>query len=196
MIKTIFSGGFDDNFSYLICNKEDNVTAIVDPCGDVMKLLPDDVDDIRYILLTHGHDDHFDQLDKVLEKFPSAQLVCHREHPRANGRGFSDGDLIDFGKSRIEIISTPGHSRDSLTFLYRPDLALFTGDTLFVGCIGFCRSRKTMADSLLKLRELPEELIVYSGHNYGDVPHRKLGEEKLFNPEFSTDFIRKLASGK
>ena len=47
-------------------------------------------------------------------------------------------------------------------------------------------------DSLEKLRALPDDLVVYSGHDYGAVPFRTLGEEKVMNPEFSQEFITRL----
>ena len=55
------------------------------------------------------------------------------------------------------------------------------GDTLFVGYCGFAREPRVLYQSLLKLRELPDELIVYSGHNYGATPTATLGHEKMHN---------------
>ena len=87
-----------------------------------------------------------------------------------------------FGGGWIEAIAMPGHTRDSIAFRLSDDSALFTGDTLFVDCIGFCRSKDMFDTITKKLLPLPDGLVVYSGHDYGSVPFRTLGEEKKFNP--------------
>ena len=119
-------------------------------------------------------------------------MVAHTLHPLHPDLAAADLAELPFGRSVIKVLHTPGHSRDSVVFEYPPDRALFTGDTLFVDCIGFCRSRRKMAASLRRLRELPDDLTVYPGHDYGSVPCRTLGEEKRANPEFSPDFIARL----
>lgn len=194
MVKTIFKGGFDDNFSYLL-TADDSSCAIIDPCGKCAKHLAQlDIpqEKMKYILITHGHSDHFDALDEVKKLYPAAGVAGFAKGEFAKDIPLDDGSTLAFGSSCIETVCTPGHSRDSVCYIYAPDRAIFTGDTLFIDCIGFCRSPKVMAESLEKLRALPDDLVVYSGHDYGAVPFRTLGEEKVMNPEFSQEFITRL----
>ena len=194
MVEITARGGFDDNLSYLL-TAADGSAAIIDPCAECFKhpaFVMGDKYDFKYILLTHGHSDHFDSLAEVKRLLPNVPVCAHRLFEGECDIRFSDGDTLAFGGDVIEVLFTPGHSRDSLVYIYKPDNALFTGDTLFVDCIGFCRSPRLMADSLEKLLSLPDELVVYSGHDYGCVPSRTLAEERINNPEVTPDFLEKL----
>ena len=196
MVKTIFKGGFDDNFTYLLCS-ENGDCAVIDPCGDCtanLKAMNIPPDSMKYILITHSHSDHFDALDEVKKIFPAAKVAAHKQAELIKDILLDDSSELEFGSSIIEVLHTPGHSRDSLCYIYKPDNALFTGDTVFISCTGFCRSPKTMAQSLERICNLPDELIIYSGHDYGEVPSRSLKEEKVKNPELSAEFIAKLRS--
>ena len=135
----------------------------------------------RYILLTHGHQDHSECLGEVCSFFP-AGIASHPNHPLSGRIKLHDGMRLPFGGGWIEAIAMPGHTRDSIAFRLSDDSALFTGDTLFVDCIGFCRSKDMFDTITKKLLPLPDGLVVYSGHDYGSVPFRTLGEEKKFNP--------------
>lgn len=183
-VRQLAVGGYDHNFSYLI-TADDGDAALVDPTGDCEvirraiaaagKITP------RYILLTHGHQDHCECLGEARGYFP-AEVVGHATNPVSGKRSVFNGVKLPFGGGWIEVLGTPGHTRDSLCYRLSDDSALFTGDTLFVGCIGFCRS-KDMYDSLTaRILPLPDSITVYSGHDYGTVPFRTLGEEKKDNP--------------
>ena len=177
-------GGYDHNFSYLVV-ADNGDAALVDPTGDCEKirraveaagpLTP------RYILLTHGHQDHSECLGEVCSFFP-AGIASLPNHPLSGRIKLHDGMRLPFGGGWIEAIAMPGHTRDSIAFRLSDDSALFTGDTLFVDCIGFCRSKDMFDTITKKLLPLPDGLVVYSGHDYGAVPFRTRGEEKKFTP--------------
>ena len=194
MVRAIFKGGFDDNFTYLLSSADD-CYAVIDPCGECAEYLAKEKiepDKVRYILITHGHSDHLDAVDDVKKLYPDAAVCGSVFAEFSCDIKLADGEKLKFGNSEIEVIHTPGHSRDSVCYIYYPDRALFTGDTVFIGCIGFCRSPKIMADSLEKILALPNDLVVFSGHDYGGVPYRTLGVEKEDNPELSDSFIAEL----
>jgi len=184
-VRQLAVGGYDRNFSYLI-TAENGDAALVDPTGDC-DVIRDAVAAAgtitpRYILLTHGHQDHSECIGEVRGYFP-AEVVSHPTHPLSGKVTVGNGKRIPFGDGGwIEAIATPGHTRDSVCYRLSDDSGLFTGDTLFVGCIGYCRS-KEMFDSLTKrILTLPDSIVVYSGHDYGAVPFRTLGEERKDNP--------------
>jgi len=183
-VRQLKVGGYDHNFSYLIL-ADNGDAALVDPTGDceVIRRAVAEAGEInpRYILLTHGHQDHCECLGEVRSYF-SAQVASHPMHPLSGKITVGNGSRLPFGDGAIIAISTPGHTRDSICYLLSDNSALFTGDTLFIGCVGFCRS-KEMYDSLMnRLLPLPDSVVIYSGHDYGTVPFRTLGEEKQENP--------------
>jgi glyoxylase-like metal-dependent hydrolase (beta-lactamase superfamily II) len=96
-----------------------------------------------------------------------------------------EGDHITVGKVSLRVIHTPGHSPGGMA-LYG-DGIVFTGDTLFVEAVGRTDlpggSWPVMLRSIeSKLMTLPEDTVVYPGHNYGRMPTSTIGHEKKYNP--------------
>ncbi len=80
-----------------------------------------------------------------------------------------DGDTISFGKSTIEVIHTPGHSKGGICLLFRDEKILFSGDTLFNGSIGRTDlpggNYETLISSIKhKIIPIGDETVVYPGH--------------------------------
>jgi len=95
-----------------------------------------------------------------------------------------DGDSIDFGNSKLKVLHTPGHSKDSMCLI--GDGKLFSGDTLFVGNCGRIDlpggNVQDLYHSLFDvLHSLDDNLIMYPGHNYGHSNVSTIGEEKTTN---------------
>ena len=178
-------GGLDGNFSYLAI-AGDGSALVVDPCGDPSKL-KDALKEAgakihpKYILITHGHNDHFDALPEVLELF-KAPVVGHKSCKAPCDMRVDDGAELPFGGISVKCIHTPGHSLDSVCYLLSDNSALFTGDTLFIDCCGYCEAKTMFHTMRQRLWPLPDQAIVYSGHNYGHVPFESLGSQKLSNP--------------
>ena len=96
-----------------------------------------------------------------------------------------DNDEIVIGEVKLEVIHTPGHSRGGICLYGTGNL--FTGDTLFVGAIG--RDDLPGGDYEVymnsihkKILTLPEETVVWPGHDYGMSPSSTIGREKITNP--------------
>ncbi len=94
-----------------------------------------------------------------------------------------DGDKIEFGNYKFQVIHTPGHSKGGISLYCKEENALFSGDTLFAGAIGrtdiFYSSYEEIMDSLKnKLLTLPDDTVVYPGH--GDAT--TIGKERRSNP--------------
>ncbi len=183
-VRQLAVGGFDHNFSYLVTASNGDA-ALVDPTGDaeVIRKAVAEAGAVtpRYILLTHGHLDHTQALGEV-SVFFDAPVIAHPIHPLAGKLRLTERTLLPFGDGGIQPVFTPGHSRDSVCYRLSDDSALFSGDVLFVGCVGFCRSKEMFQSLTKKILPLADSLVVYSGHDYGEVPFRTLGEEKKHNP--------------
>ncbi len=178
-----------DNFSYLIYSEGEKEAALVDPgfsAAGSLKRLSDLGLDLSYIINTHHHADHTAANDSVKKLF-SPQILAHElDAPKIKGGAdvtLQDGQILNIGDVEIKIIHTPGHTRGGICLLV-DDKFLLTGDTLFIGDCGRVDlpdgSCEVMYASINdKIKTLPDHLIVYPGHDYGDKPFDTLGNQKM-----------------
>ncbi|MFB5620022.1 MAG: MBL fold metallo-hydrolase, partial [Nitrosopumilus sp.] len=113
-----------------------------------------------------------------------APIIQHENSELKHDISVKDGDFIEFGNSKLKVLHTPGHSQDSICLV--GDGKIFSGDTLFVGNCGRIDlpggSAKDLYHSLFDiLYNLDENLVMYSGHNYGSSEISTLGQEKITN---------------
>jgi glyoxylase-like metal-dependent hydrolase (beta-lactamase superfamily II) len=192
------------NFVYVIGSRATREVALVDPAWDVSGLLEHlQQQDLRCVaaLITHCHPDHvggrmggtrIEGLPALLER-QDARIYVHRDEipgvERVTGIPARDlvqvdsGERLRLGDVEIEFIHTPGHTPGSQCFKVRN--ALVSGDTLFIdGCgrVDFPGSNPDqMYESLQRLAALPEDTVLYPGHDYGRVPSDTLGRVKRSN---------------
>ncbi len=174
------------NFSYLAADREGGDGIVIDPSFEPAELI-EAIDrhrvKVRYILNTHRHTDHIAGNPSVKEH-TGARIVAHRVAPIGQDISVDDGSTLDAGGLHVEVISTPGHTPDSV--FYRFGRYVATGDTLFVGECGRTDlpggSSEEMFDTLVrKVRALDDGLIVLPGHDYGATPTSTIGDEKREN---------------
>ncbi|NHV97836.1 MAG: MBL fold metallo-hydrolase [Thaumarchaeota archaeon] len=174
------------NFTYLIWDDETKEAAIIDPSWDLDKVLKEAEArslKIRYILNTHTHHDHC-LGNEYVKKKTGAETIGGKGAKVKIDKVVGDGEHIPLGQSHIEVISTPGHSPDSVCYLFQGNL--FTGDTLFVGECGRTDlpggSAEDLYESLFnKILRLDDSIKVYPGHDYGFSPHSTIGYERKNN---------------
>ena len=202
-------GGYDDNFSYLLTDSETKQTFYVDPCGTVDVVLhaiqKNDLT-LTGIIITHTHHDHIDGLTAVLANYNVPVYVHTLGQNRIDAPHkeiLHDNDRLPIGESELTVWHTPGHLDDSVCLSTQKTNdgapALISGDTLFVRGCG--RTTKNdvydLYESLLRIKTLPPETIIYPGHNYGPTPTSILSEELLENqyltaPNFEAFLKRRL----
>jgi glyoxylase-like metal-dependent hydrolase (beta-lactamase superfamily II)/rhodanese-related sulfurtransferase len=197
--------------SYLIADEKTKTAAVVDPQRDVGQYLADAKAGgytIKHVFLTHFHADfvagHIELRDQVgatihLGRRAEAEFPCAK---------MQDGDVIEFGDVKLEIMETPGHTPEGISIVVydlaqsrTEPLAVLTGDTLFIGDVGrpdLLASIGVTADELAdmlydsitnKLVKLPDATLVYPAHGAGSMCGKSLsketvstiGEQKKFN---------------
>jgi len=144
---------------------------------------------VKFIVNTHGHYDHIDG-DVVMQKKYAVPVCIHEQdayclerlenHDTTTDVMLKDGDRVMFGKVCLKVMHTPGHTMGCICLI--GEKVMFSGDTLFAESIGrtdFVESSpKDMEITLQKLAKLPDDLLVYPGHDETTL----MGKEKQINP--------------
>ena len=178
--------GHMQNFTYVVEDEYSGEAIIIDPSWDLQKIeqvIKRNDLKIKYIVNTHHHFDHT-LGNEVMAKITGGKIVQHKASDLKHDEIVNDGDKIQFGNSKLSVVHTPGHSKDSICLI--GDGKIFSGDTLFVGNCGRVDlpggSSKELYHSLFDiLYNLDENLVLYSGHNYGSTPTSTIGKEKETN---------------
>ena len=190
------------NFTYLVADAEGGEGVVIDPSfgiDAVLEAIDRRAVKVRYVLNTHSHSDHIAGNQDVRAR-TGAKIVAHRVAPLNQDVSVDDGDAFDTGRLRFRVVHTPGHTKDSVLYLFEGHVA--TGDTLFVGECGRTDlpggDPAEMFDTLLRrVRSLDDGLVVLPGHDYGASPTSTIGREKEENytlqPRTREEFLKFLA---
>ncbi|MGP8152737.1 MAG: MBL fold metallo-hydrolase [Smithella sp.] len=146
-----------DNFAYIVYGNKQAMAIDGGAWIEILSFLKTKNLTLRYVTNTHFHNDHTLRNDRLI-KATGADFL--------NSATFSDNHAIIIDEETILVYRTPGHTDDSVCF-YTGNV-LITGDTLFNGTIGNCLSgkQKNFYLSIKRLITLPDETIIYAGHDY------------------------------
>ena len=173
-------------YSYVLSSK--NEAAIVDPHISLFKeysaYLKKSGLDLKYIIDTHTHADHF-SLAAVLKKEFNAPVLMHeRAVSQVVDRRLKDNEEIPLGESKLKIIYSPGHTDDAISILAGGNI--LTADVLLIGSVGRTDfqngSPESMFDTLQRIKSLPPDTAVYPGHDYHEKHSSTLKQELNTNP--------------
>ena len=202
ILKTYVEGPIDAN-NYLLID-EDSKEAVLIDCSAARPELIEEIKNLgvklKYILLTHGHFDHILGVEKFKEVFGIDAYVSEDDIPQVKAtpdmiqmftglkvpqitgidKFVKDGDEFTIGNTKINALTTPGHTEGGMCYLVEDKL--FSGDTLFQRSVGrtdfpggsFEKLSKSIKE---KLFLLPEDIEVYPGH----CPKTSIGFEKKYN---------------
>ena len=161
-----------DNYSYLIIDEKSNIACVVDPseAEPIIKYLEDTQIKLKFILNTHHHYDHVGGNKRLKEKYGASVVGYKGDKERIPEIDIlvSDQETWIYKNFEAKIIHIPGHTIGHICFYFYKNDSVFTGDTLFsLGCGRiFEGTYEQMFDSLMKLKELPEETKIFCGHEY------------------------------
>ena len=196
--------GFD-NFSYVIYCPKNKQAAIVDPGLDstrTLQFIASKKLTLEYILITHHHSDHSSDSKRIKSLFPQVKIVASE----ADGKRLalkpdivvSDGSQLKIGEILVDFLVTPGHTPGGICIIVDNE-ALLTGDTLFIGDCGRTdlpggNLAQMYASLHEKIMRLPDELIVYPGHDYGEMPFDSLGNQKRNNKTLKAKTLQEFST--
>ena len=197
--------------SYMITDEKTKTAAVVDPQRDIDQYVADAKAGgytIKHVFLTHFHADFIAGHIELRDKAGATIHLGRRAEAEFECVHMKDGDVVEFGDVKLEIMETPGHTPEGISILVY-DLArsttapeaVLTGDTLFIGDVGrpdLLASIGVTADELAdmlydsitnKLVKLPDATLVYPAHGAGSMCGKSLsketvstiGEQKKFN---------------
>ena len=161
-----------DNYSYLIIDEEKNTACVIDPSDPdpIIEYLENNKIKLQFILNTHHHYDHVGGNKKLKEKYGASVIGYAGDKQRIPEIDTLLNDQETWINENFEakIIYIPGHTLGHICFYFYKEESVFTGDTLFsLGCGRiFEGTYSQMFNSLMKLKELPQNTKVYCGHEY------------------------------
>ncbi len=180
--------GYMDNFCYIVGCEKTRKALVIDPGHDVDQIVSVAEKqglEIEAIVNTHGHGDHTAG-NAELKSLTGAKIIIHAldaaGYPAADFL-LKDEKILQLGGITFNVIHTPGHTPGGICLHAQGNL--FTGDTLFVGDSGRTDlpggDRPTLGKSIRRLMQLPDDTIIWPGHNYGPTPTSTIGSEKRNN---------------
>jgi glyoxylase-like metal-dependent hydrolase (beta-lactamase superfamily II)/rhodanese-related sulfurtransferase len=191
----IFKQLFDTatwTYTYLIADSNTKEAVIIDPVNTeinvYLKLLEVEGLTLKYSLETHVHADHITAGGLLRQKTGAQTAVSGLCGAETADIQVEDGDVFNFGDESLKVISTPGHTSGSISFLWRD--RLLSGDSLFIGGCGRTDFQGGDAGALYdaitqRLFTLPLETLVYPGHDYQGRWVSSIQQEKTNNPRLT-----------
>lgn len=187
---------------YAVVSESKNAALIDAPCcaDIILSTLEKNGENLKKVLLTHGHFDHIMAAAETYEKTGADVYIHKLDAPKLkssylsvaqffgitdfipfyNEKTVTDGDIITLDEISFKVIHTPGHTSGGVCYI--TDNIIFSGDTLFELSVGRCDmpdgNSSMLSESLKKLSSLDGEYKIYTGHG----APTELSYEKKFNP--------------
>jgi hydroxyacylglutathione hydrolase len=146
-----------DNLGYIVSGDTEAVAIDGGAVAEILEFLNDRGLSLKYVTNTHSHGDH---------TVGNSELLNRTDAEFLGPEALAPGGSIEIDGGTIEVTGTPGHTSDSVCFHY--DGVLIAGDTLFNGKVGRCFTGdpEGFFRSISTLMELPDDTLLYAGHDY------------------------------
>lgn len=195
-IEQIYTGCLAQGAYYI---RSENEAVIIDPLREVGPYIARAAADgatIKYVLETHFHADFVSGHLDLAAKTGAKIVYGPTARPSFSAHIATDGEVLQIGKISIKILHTPGHTMESVTYLLRDesgkDIAIFSGDTLFLGDVGrpdLAQKASNMTSEQLagllydslrnKIMVLADDVIVYPAHGAGSACGKNMMKETV-----------------
>ena len=195
----LFHQLFDKNsstYTYLIASAKGRDALIIDPVLENIELyikLLNELDlKLVKVIDSHIHADHVTAASKLKDKTNCTTIMGEHTPSNAVEIKVKDDEIIFVDKLEIKVIYTPGHTKDSYSFLMND--YLFSGDTLLINGTGRTdfqggNSKDSYNSIFNRLLKLPEKTLLYPAHDYNGENVSTIGKEKKFNPRLQVDSV-------
>lgn len=194
-------------YTYLLADEESREAVLIDPVLEQVErdasLISELGLSLCYVLDTHVHADHVTGSTLLAERFGAKRVLSERSGAVCPDLLVKQGDVVRFGKYALEVRETPGHTNGCLSFVSHDGGMVFTGDALLIRACGRTDFQQGNSDTLYRsvheqIFSLPEETLVYPGHDYKGRTASTVGEEKRLNPRLGggktrEEFVRIMA---
>jgi len=193
----IFRQLFDpqsSTYTYLLADPGSREALLIDPVFEQVRRDAALIDELglklKWTLETHVHADHVTGAWLMREKLGSRIALSKASGADGADKYLEPGERIGFGKKYLEARSTPGHTSGCMTYVLDDNSLAFTGDALLIRGCG--RTDFQQGDARMLFRSvrtqifsLPEDCLIYPGHDYRGLTQTSVGEEKLYNPRLA-----------
>lgn len=199
----IFKQLFDkisSTYTYLVASDKGREALVIDPVlenvNTYIKLLKELDLKLVKVIDTHIHADHITGAYNLKQATNCVTIMGKHTPADTVDMKVSDSELINIDNLEIRTIYTPGHTKDSYSFLM--DDRLFSGDTLLINGTGRTdfqggSSIDSYNSIFNKLLKLPEETLLYPAHDYNGKNVSSIGKEKKFNPRLQVNSVNEYA---
>jgi len=193
----IFRQLFDlksSTYTYLLADSHSKDAVIIDP---VFEQVDRDLNLIRdlglkllFAVNTHCHADHITGTGEIKKRLKDCKSVIAASTCCTADRHIIEGDIIEFGRCRLESLSTPGHTDGCMTYVWREQAMAFTGDALLIRGCGRTDFQQGSPSRLYesvhkKIFTLPDHFMLYPAHDYMGRTVTSVDEEKRCNPRLT-----------
>jgi sulfur dioxygenase len=193
----IFRQLFDpqsSTYTYLLADSGTREAVMIDPVFEQARrdvaLIEELGLRLRWTLDTHVHADHVTGAWLLKEKLGSRIAIAEGSGADGADRYLKDTERLPFGKRSMEARATPGHTGGCVTYVLDDRSMAFTGDALLIRGCGRTDFQQGDPQTLFrsvrgKIFSLPDECIIFPGHDYRGLTATSVGEEKLYNPRLA-----------
>ena len=181
-------------YTYLVWDEKTKEAAIIDSVKEQFDRDKSYVHalglKLKYALETHVHADHITATGQLRNEFSCKVGVSEHGGTNCADIQVTDGQVFMLGDQELKAIHTPGHTNGDVSYLI--DGSVFTGDALLIRACGRTDFQQgdsaTLYESITeKLFTLPDDTIVYPGHDYDGFTASTIGEEKALNPRLANN---------
>ncbi|XP_028985576.1 persulfide dioxygenase ETHE1, mitochondrial-like [Betta splendens] len=181
-------------YTYLLADAQTKEAVLIDPVLETidrdLKLIEELGLDLKVAVNTHCHADHITSTGLMKNRVVGLQSAISKFSGAAADIQLSEGDHIAFGKQRLTVRETPGHTDGCVTLVLGDQSMAFTGDALLIRGCGRTDFPQGCPNQLYqsihqKIFSLPDQCLVYPAHDYLGQTVSTVGEERKFNPRLT-----------